>query len=108
MDAGQLDSRVLVKRLTKTSDGFGGFTSTNATHTTIWASLQYVAGDINQKNGKRSRDLEIELIVRKRTADGIQITDLLQIENDNGFFNIRDKYDMDKKNYTKIVAVKRN
>ena len=78
MDAGKLDSRVLIKRLSKTSDGFGGFTSTNATQNTIWANLKFTGGDVNQKNGKRNRNLEIELIVRKKTADEILITDLLK------------------------------
>tara|TARA_R100000951_G_C2557826_1_gene154573 strand:+ start:193 stop:519 length:327 start_codon:yes stop_codon:yes gene_type:complete len=108
MDAGKLDTRILIKRLTKASDGFGGFTSTNATQNTIWANLKFIAGDINQKNGKRNRNLEIELIVRKRTADTILITDLLQIENQTGFYNIKDKYDFELKDYAKIVAVKRN
>jgi len=108
MDAGKLDSRILIKRLTKTSDGFGGFTSTNATEATIWANLKFNSGDVNQKNGKRNRDLEIEIIVRKKTADTIEITDLLQIENQAGFYNIRDKYDVDRKDYAKIIAVKRN
>jgi len=35
MNAGKLDKRVLIKRQSKTSDGFGGFTSTNSTQNTI-------------------------------------------------------------------------
>ena len=37
MDSGKLDTRVIVKRLTKSADGYGGFTSTKATEMTIWA-----------------------------------------------------------------------
>ena len=40
MRLGDLDTRVLVKRLTKSSDGYGGFTSTSATQHTIWASVK--------------------------------------------------------------------
>ena len=84
MRAGDLDTRVLVKRQSKTADGFGGFTSTLSTQTTIWASVNYTDGDITTKNGKRDRNLVIELIVRKKTADDIATTDLLEIENESG------------------------
>ncbi len=35
MNSGKLDTRVLIKRQSKTADGFGGFSSTLATQTTI-------------------------------------------------------------------------
>lgn len=108
MQSGQLNKRVLIKRLSKSADGFGGYTSTNATQSTIWAKLDYKSGDITNRNGKKNRNLEIELIVRKKTADSILITDLLQIENVNGFFQINDMYNSDYKYYTTIKATKRN
>jgi len=41
MDAGKLDTQISIIRLTKTADEFGGFTSTEATVATYWASLTY-------------------------------------------------------------------
>ena len=38
MNPGKLDKRVLIKRQSKTADGFGGFSSSLATQTTIWAN----------------------------------------------------------------------
>mgnify|MGYP003628203842 FL=1 len=108
MNSGKLDKRVLIKRQTKTSDGFGGYTSSNATQSTIWANVNYTNGDVTSKNGRKKRSLQIELLVRKKTADTILTTDLLQIENISGLYQINDMYDADYKYYTKLIATKRD
>lgn len=107
MNAGKLDKRVLIKRQSKTSDGFGGYTSSSSTNNTVWAKVDYVKGDVENTSGRRKRKLVIELIVRKKAADNILITDLLQIENITGLYQINDMYDADYKYYTKIVASKK-
>jgi head-tail adaptor len=106
MDAGKLDTRVEVKRLTKTSDGFGGTTSTSAVSTTIWANKKEIKGEIVQENGKRQQYLEIELLVRKKTADNILKTDLLKIADVSGDYRISEIFDSVHKYYTTIKAVK--
>ena len=58
MNAGKVDKRVLIKRQTKTSDGFGGFTSTSATQNTIWANVSFTKGDVTSKNGRKKRSLQ--------------------------------------------------
>ena len=78
MDAGKLDTRILVKRLTKTPDGFGGTTSTEATALTIWAKKKDKKGEIRSINSQRKLYTEIELIVRKKTSDSLLYTDVLQ------------------------------
>ena len=108
MNAGKLDKRVLIKTQTKSSDGFGGYTSTNATQSTIWAKVDFTNGEITSKNGRKKRNLQIELLVRKKTADTILTTDLLQIENISGLYQINDMYDADYKYYTKLIATKRD
>ena len=108
MNAGKLDKRVLVKRQSKTADGFGGFSSSLATETTIWAMVNYTAGDISTKNGKRDRNLVIELTVRKKTADDIATTDLLEIENVSGQFQINSMFDSNYKYFTTITATIRS
>lgn len=107
MNAGKLDKRVLVKRQSKSADGFGGFTSTLGTQTTIWAMVNYTSGDVSTKNGKRDRNLVIELTVRKKTADDIATTDLLEIENVSGQFQINNMFNSNYKYYTTITATKR-
>ncbi len=106
MNIGKLDTRVLVKRLTKTADTFGGFTSTQATASTIWAAKNDSKGDFKTENGKRSRYDEIELIIRKKTADTIQDTDLLKLESEAGTYRINSIVDTVQKYFTKIIATK--
>ena len=108
MQSGELNKRILIKRLTKSSDGFGGYSSTSSTNDTIWAKVDYINGEITNRNGKKNRNLEIELIIRKDTADNILVTDLFQIENESGSFQINDMYNADYKYYTKIKASKRS
>jgi head-tail adaptor len=106
MNIGKLDTRVLIKRLTKTADTYGGFTSTQSTASTIWAAKNDSKGDFKTENGKRSHYDEIEIIVRKKTADTIQDTDLLKLENEAGTYRINSIVDTTQKYYTTIKATK--
>ena len=47
------------------------------------------------------------MIIRKNTADTLAITDLLQIENTSGFFQINKMFNSNYKYYTTIEATKR-
>tara|TARA_R100001510_G_C7565960_1_gene144258 strand:- start:136 stop:462 length:327 start_codon:yes stop_codon:yes gene_type:complete len=106
MDAGKLDTRVEIKRLSKSSDGYGGTTSTSAVNSTIWAYKEETKGEIVQENGKRQQYLEIELTVRKKTADTILKTDLLAIAGVTGDYRISDMFDSVHKYFTTIKATK--
>ena len=106
MDAGKLDTRIQIRRLTKTADTYGGYTSTTATASTVWAYKRETSGDISQENGKRRRELDIELVVRKKTADDILNTDLLKIENVSGEYRINGKFESGYKYFTTIKATK--
>lgn len=106
MDAGKLDTRVVVKRLTKSADGYGGFSSTKATVSTIWAFKKDISGDINSDNVHRKIYTDIELIVRKKTAETIQDTDILQIEGTSNEYRINAMFDSSHKYYSTIKAIK--
>lgn len=106
MNAGKLDTRVEIIRLTKTADDFGGFTSTETVENTIWAHLKFTSGNVKQENGKRSKYTEIELMLRKKTADTVLFTDILKIEGFSGRYRINDIYDVQQRFYSKILAVK--
>lgn len=106
MNAGKLDTRVLVKRLTKTADGYGGTTSTKATVSTIWAYKKDVAGDIKTQNVQRKKFVDIELVIRKKTADDIQDNDILQIEGNSTEYRINEIFDSEHKYYTTIRATR--
>jgi len=106
MDAGKLDTRIAVVRLTKTADQYGGYTSTEATVATYWASLTYVNGDIKSENGQRQHFVGIELMMRKKTADEIQDQDLLQVEGSEPKYRINSIVETDQDFYTTITATK--
>lgn len=106
MDAGKLDTRILVKRLTKTSDGFGGTTSSETTAFTIWAKKKDKRGEVKSVNSQRKLYTEIELIVRKKTADNLVYTDILQIENESDKYRINELFDSQEKYFTTIKATR--
>jgi head-tail adaptor len=106
MDAGKLDTQIAVIRLTKTQDEFGGFTSTETTVATYWASLTYTDGEIKSENGQRQHFVGIELMMRKNTADEIQDQDLLQIEGAGPKYRINSIVETSQDFYTTITATK--
>lgn len=106
MNAGKLNTRIEVKRLTKTADGYGGTTSTNATVETLWANKKDVKGDITATEGKRGRSVEVELELRKKAADQILDNDLIKIEGKDGLYRINGIYDSKQDFFTVIKATK--
>jgi hypothetical protein len=93
MDAGRLNKRVKVLRLTKTADGFGGFTSSETIVHTFWCAKKTNRGEISQENGIREQRTEIELIMRQKAANQILFSDVLQLEASNEKFRIVDMFD---------------
>jgi len=106
MDAGKLNTRVEVKRLTKTPDGFGGTTSTSATAETFWAHKKDIKGDVTATEGKRGRSVEIELELRKKAADQILDNDVIKLEGKSGLYRINGFYDSKQDFFTIIKATK--
>jgi SPP1 family predicted phage head-tail adaptor len=89
MNIGEFRDRVAVKRLTKTADGYGGFTSTQSTVATVWAKLQFTDGDMSFVNDKRQLNKGIDLTIRKNTATtNIQVGDVLYPERDDNEYRI--------------------
>lgn len=108
MDAGKLDTRVEIKTLTKTSDGYGGTTSTLTSYATIWAYVRELSGDVDEDGLDRGRKKKIELVVRKETADDKSISEdnILRLEGDTGDYRVVSLMEHTYKKYVKITAVK--
>jgi len=106
MNAGKLDSKITIKRLTKTPDEFGGFNSTLSDVATVWCNLTEIKGEINDKFGKREQDVQVEITMRKNTADLIQLGDIFTLENQTQKFRINNKFEFDLDFYTKLLATK--
>lgn len=106
MDAGKLNTRVTIKRLTQTDDGYGGTTSTIADYTTIWAAKKELSGEVKNENGQRALYKDIELTVRKKTADNINHDDVLRIESDTATYRVTAIFDSKQDFMTTILATK--
>jgi hypothetical protein len=106
MNAGKLNSKITIKRLTKTADEFGGFNSTLSEVATVWCHLTEIKGEINDKFGKREQDVQVEITMRKNTADLIQLGDIFTLENQTQKFRINNKFEFDLDFYTKLLATK--
>ena len=106
MDAGEFNTRIEIRRLTKTSDSYGGTTSTITLYDTIWAKKSDVGGNIESDRGRSKTKQEIELIIRKKSADQINNDDLVKIEGETGDFRIVSIFDNIHKYYTQLKAVR--
>ncbi len=106
MNAGKLNTRITVKRLTNTSDGYGGTTSSIADYKTFWAKKKENTGDITQQNGTINRYIQIELIIRKKTADEIQNNDILQVEGSANTYRVNSIHETTQDFYKMIKATK--
>ena len=106
MNAGQLNTRITVKRNSKTADGFGGWTSGETTVGSFWAKVEEVGGEVKQENGIRQRYVDIEITMRKRTADNLQNNDLIEVEGSTVQYRINSKYSADLDFMTTLKATK--
>lgn len=106
LTSGDLKQRIIVSRLTKTADGYGGWTSTTAVIGTYWCRVLETSGDISAKNGIRSLETKIEIIIRKPTADLIQNQDILQVEGNASTYRINSGYQTIENFWVKITATK--
>jgi head-tail adaptor len=106
MNPGKLNDRITVKRLTRVADGFGGYNSTLADVTTAWCDFKQKAGEIEMVDGKRQRSIEVELIMRKKTADSISVGDIFVQENQTDKFRINEMFESELKYFVKVKATK--
>lgn len=106
MDAGKLNSKITIKRLTKTPDEFGGFNSTLSEVANVWCDLKQLSGDVSDRFGKRTQDIQVEIKMRKKTADLIQLGDIFTLEGGSQNYRINEKFEFDLDFYTKLLATK--
>ena len=108
MNAGKLNTRITIKRLTETSDEYGGTTSTVADYKTFWANKKVVDSDVRTENGGRSLFTNVEFVIRSKAADQILEDDTIQVEGDQTTYRINSITEYDQNNYTRIKATKIN
>lgn len=106
MQSGRFNKRILIKRLSQTSDNYGGTTSTISTYQEIWAEFEEIKADVELSQGRQKQKLSVEFNVRKRTADLFDENDVLEIEGVSGQFRINGMFQSKLDKYTKINATK--
>lgn len=106
MDAGKLNTRINIKRYTKTADDFGGFTSTSTTLKSVWCFLKEVKGEVFDEGGMSQRRVNAELIVRKKAIDDVVIGDTFNIDGESDQFKINDLYQSELDFYFTVKATK--
>ena len=108
MQSGKLNSKITIKRLIKTTDEFGGFNSTLSNVATVWCDLKQISGEINEKFGKRDQEIQVEILMRKKTAELILIGDIFTTEGGSQNYRINEKFEFDLNYLTKLTATKSN
>jgi len=102
-----LKQRIIVKRLVKTSDGYGGtLSSSQTTIGTFWCRVQELSGDIANNDGIRLKNTSIEIIIRKETADLIQNEDVLEVEGNAIQYRINSNFQTIENFWVKMTATK--
>ena len=105
--ASLLKQRILIKRMSKTSDGFGGTTNGGyVTIDTVWCRVQETKGNIDEKMGIRLLSTEIEITIRKETADLIANEDVLQVEGFAALYRINSNFQTFENFWVKMTATK--
>lgn len=110
MNPGKLNSRIVIKRIVKSDDGYGGFTNTISVYNTIWGDVKQISGKRESDNGQRSTKTEVELICRADTIDavisGCGQDWLFQVEGNSDTYRINDLFQSELKYFTKIIGTK--
>ena len=107
MNAGHLNERLNVLRLTKTADGYGGYVQSYATSSTIWAKKRQKSGNIELQTGAISTFTEVEFIVRDQTAkEKIQDTDVIQVVGETEKYRINEIVEHQYKEFVKLRCTK--
>lgn len=108
MQSGKLNDRIVVKAYTRVQDNYGGWVNTLATTATYWCELKEIGGVVEDNFGKRSHYNEIEITLRKKTADLISVDSVFELESNATQYRVNNKYDSDTRYYTTIKATRVN
>ena len=79
-----------------------------STVASVWCDLKQINGEINEKFGKRDHEIEVEILMRKKTANLILIGDIFTVEGDSQNYRINEKFEFDLDYQTKLTATKSN
>ncbi len=99
----RLNERISIKTFGKVDDGFGGYTNVVASTTKHWCNVKHKEGDIETIDGKRERSLEIEIIMREKSAESISVGQLITYNGQD--YRLTAKYQSKLKYFTTLEAL---
>lgn len=104
MNPGKMRNRIQFYTDSKTSDGFGGFTSTGiSSDTQIWGHAVEQDGQMTTKDGKRNYYREIEVTVRRKDFN-TGIGKKFKVDG-AGYYRVNNYYHiLNNDEYTKIIG----
>lgn len=106
-NASLLKQRILIKRMAKTSDSYGGTLPGGfVVIDTVWCRVQETKGTIDEKMGIRLKSTDIEITIRKETADLIANEDVLQVEGYPANYRINSGFQTFENFWVKMTATK--
>lgn len=117
MNPGLFRNRITFSYSVKNADNYGGYVFTaGGTMETLWGYLKPKSGKYESSNGKRSKEKVVEIIIRKKDYESLQIppgysgnVDLdnndirFSISGQSGTYRVNDLYESD---YNRYMTVK--
>ena len=67
MNAGQLDQRIELQRLTRTDDGYGGYVETWTTYASVWANVRPLSGRERYQAQQTQANANYRITIRYRS-----------------------------------------
>ena len=106
MNPGKMRNRIKFYLPTKSSDGFGGFTSSsNSLTNEMWGHAVEKSGEITTKDGKRNYYRQIEVIIRRDSfGTGSAIPKKFSVDG-AGYYRLNNYYHiLHNDEYTKLIG----
>lgn len=105
MNPGKLNNIIKFYSYTRTADGFGGFTPDVSTLTdTMWGAATFTNGEIKNNDGKKSRDQQVEVILRKKDFDLVTQEEFSFTVDDVGKYKPNNYYEYIEDEYVKLIG----
>jgi hypothetical protein len=102
-----LKQRIIINNLSRTLDGYGGTKPGSYTPiATVWCRVQEIKGPIDEKMGIRLKSTEVEITIRKETADMIGNESVLEVEGLGALYRINSNFQTFENFWVKMTATK--
>tara|TARA_R100000406_G_scaffold10249_1_gene6728 strand:- start:403 stop:732 length:330 start_codon:yes stop_codon:yes gene_type:complete len=103
MEIGLFKNRIAFYSYSKSADGYGGYTNPTPTLiTTIWGYKKELGGDYSSEDGKRRKNNDVEVVVRKKDFALVNVTEFSFNIDGVGKYRVNDVYESEIDKYITI------